>query len=148
MFLHLGCGKTTILRDIIRLLSNGIGFVRGQTISLVDERSEIAAMYKGMPQNDIGIRTDVMNTCTKALGMRMMLRSMGPNIIATDEIGGAEDISAILEAHTMGIKLLLTAHGNDMSDIPEVLLQKKIFHNIIILDKTLKPGSIKKIVTI
>ncbi len=71
---------------MIRILSNGIGFVSGKNIGLVDERSEIAAMYRGIPQNDVGIRTDVMNNCVKHVGIRMLVRSMAPSIIATDEI--------------------------------------------------------------
>lgn len=133
---------------MIRLLSNGIGFVKGSTVSLIDERSEIAAMYKGVPQNDIGVRTDVINNCAKAMGMRMMVRSMGPTIIATDEIGGEEDIAAVIDAHTMGVKLLLTAHGDGPNDIPDALLKRRLFRNIVILDKDLLPGSVKKIVTI
>lgn len=140
-----GCGKTTMLRDMIRLLSNGIGFIKGSTIGLVDERSEIAAMYKGIPQNDIGIRTDVMNNCLKHIGMKMMIRSMGPNIIATDEIGSREDVLAIEEAVCSGIKLLLTAHGNSLKDIPKELLDKRVFNNVILLSNNNMPGSIEKI---
>ncbi len=139
-----GCGKTTLLRDAIRILSNGNSFVRGKNIGLVDERSELAAVYKGVPQNDVGIRTDVMNNCKKDIGMRMLIRSMGPQIIATDEIGGDRDVDAIIEARTAGIKLLLTAHGSEIEDIPEELLRKNVFHNVVILDSKNNPGKIKK----
>lgn len=81
-----GCGKTTIIRDMIRQLSNGNEICDAYQVGLVDERSEIAAMYKGVPQNDVGSRTDVMNQCPKDVGMKMLIRSMGPQIIATDEI--------------------------------------------------------------
>lgn len=81
-----GCGKTTLLRDMIRELSDGSEICHAYQVGLVDERAEIAAMYKGVPQNDIGKRTDVMNHCKKDIGMRMLIRSMGPQIIATDEI--------------------------------------------------------------
>lgn len=131
---------------MIRLLSNGYGLVKGSTIGLVDERSEIAAMYKGMPQNDIGIRTDVMNNCQKAVGIRMIVRSMGPSIIATDEIGNDDDVKAVLDATTMGVKLLLTAHGDSKYDIPDLLIKKGIFKNIILLDKEKIPGTIKEII--
>lgn len=143
-----GCGKTTMLRDMVRLLSNGVGFIKGTTIGLVDERSEIAAMYNGEPQNDIGIRTDVMNNCAKHTGMRMMIRSMGPRIIATDEIGSNEDISAIMEARCLGIKLLLTAHGYDIEDVPKKLIDEKIFKNIVLLSNHNTPGNIEKISTL
>ena len=140
-----GCGKTTLLRDAIRILSNGNKNIKGKNIGLVDERSEIAAIYKGVPQNDIGIRTDVMNNCKKEIGMRMLIRSMGPQIIATDEIGNNDDVSAIMDACNSGIKLLLTSHGNDIDDIPDELIKKQIFSNVVILDNNGKPGEIKKI---
>lgn len=81
-----GCGKTTLIRDIVRQLSDGSDYCNSYQVGLVDERAEIAAMYKGMPQNDIGKRTDVMNHCKKDVGIKMLIRSMGPQVIATDEI--------------------------------------------------------------
>ena len=135
-----GSGKTTLLRDMIRYLS-----ILGNNISVVDERSEIAAMYKGIPQNDLGPRTDVMNNCRKDIGIRMMIRSMAPSIIATDEIGDNKDIDAIYEANFAGIKLLLTAHGDDLKDVPKKLLQNKLFKNIVILKNQNKPGVVEKI---
>lgn len=92
-----GKGKTTILRDAIRKISNGITQINftGKTCGVVDERGEIAAMYKGIPQNDIGIRTDVVENISKSKGMRMLIRSMAPEVIACDEIGSKEDVIAI-----------------------------------------------------
>lgn len=92
-----GKGKTTILRDAIRKISNGITQMNftGKTCGVVDERGEIAAMYKGVPQNDIGIRTDVVENISKSKGMRMLIRSMAPEVIACDEIGSKEDAIAI-----------------------------------------------------
>lgn len=92
-----GKGKTTMLRDIIRNISNGINEIhfKGMTCGVVDERGEIAAMYKGVPQNDIGIRTDVIENISKSKGMKMLIRSMAPEVIACDEIGSKEDIEAI-----------------------------------------------------
>ncbi len=92
-----GKGKTTILRDTIRKISNGITQMNftGKTCGVVDERGEIAAMYKGVPQNDIGIRTDVVENISKSKGMRMLIRSMAPEVIACDEIGSKEDVIAI-----------------------------------------------------
>lgn len=89
-----GKGKTTMLRDIIRNISNGINEInfKGMTCGLVDERGEIAAMYKGAPQNDIGIRTDVIENISKSKGMKMLIRSMAPEVIACDEIGCKEDV--------------------------------------------------------
>lgn len=96
-----GKGKTTMLRDIIRNISNGINDIRfkGMTCGVVDERGEIAAMYKGSPQNDIGIRTDVVENISKSKGIKMLIRSMAPEVIACDEIGSKEDVQAIRRSH-------------------------------------------------
>lgn len=96
-----GKGKTTILRDAIRQISNGIEKLsfKGKTCGVVDERGEIAAMYKGIPQNDVGMRTDVIENISKARGMKMLIRSMAPEIIACDEIGSNEDVIAIRRSY-------------------------------------------------
>lgn len=96
-----GKGKTTMLRDIIRNISNGIPEIhfKGMTCGVVDERGEIAAMYKGAPQNDVGIRTDVIENINKAKGMKMLIRSMAPEVIACDEIGSKEDVQAIRRSY-------------------------------------------------
>ena len=114
-----GCGKTTVLRDVIRKISNGIPEIsfKGRTIGVVDERGEIAAMYKGVPQNDIGIRTDVIENISKSKGMKVLLRSMTPQIIACDEIGTSEDVKAIKEILTCGVKGIFTMHGRTIEDI-------------------------------
>jgi len=146
-----GCGKTTILRDIVRKISTGIeeiGF-KAKTCGIVDERGEIAAMYKGAPQNDIGILSDVMDNVSKSKGMRMLIRSMSPDIIVCDEIGGKEDVQAINYAVTSGVKGIFTAHGNSLEDIlinEEIkkLLDKNLIETIVILDDK-KRGEIKSI---
>lgn len=125
---------------MVRTLSNA-----GSNVGVIDERSEIAAMYRGIPQNDIGNRTDVMNNCLKHIGIRMMIRSMSPQIIATDEIGGNEDEKAIEEAGYAGVKLLLTAHGERIEDVSKNLLNNKVFKNIIILGESRHPGFVKNI---
>lgn len=96
-----GYGKTTMLRDIIRNISNGIPEVNfyGKTCGLVDERGEIAAMYQGIPQNDIGIRTDVIENISKSQGMKILIRTMAPEVIACDEVGSKEDIEAIRRSY-------------------------------------------------
>jgi len=135
-----GFGKTTVLRDLVRQMSNGVGEIRGVNISLVDERSEVAAVFNGIPQNDIGIRTDVMDGISKYDGINMMVRSMGPEFIATDEIGTKEDIEAILYAVNSGVKILATAHGSNMEDLMRrselaSVINKGIFENIVFLNK-------------
>lgn len=96
-----GKGKTTMLRDIIRNISDGVEayHFKGMTCGVVDERGELAAMYKGVPQNEIGIRTDVIENISKAKGMKMLIRSMAPEVIACDEIGSKEDVDAIRRSY-------------------------------------------------
>ena len=114
-----GRGKTTILRDIIRRLSDGIEKInfRGKTCGVVDERGEIAAMYKGVPQNDVGIRTDIIENVSKNKGIHMLIRTMAPEIIACDEIGSKEDVEAIHYALYSGVKGIFTMHGKNVEDI-------------------------------
>ena len=112
-----GCGKTTMLRDLIRLLSDGTVFCAGKKIGVVDERSELAACYMGCPQNDVGIRTDVLDCCPKSQGIPLLLRSMSPQIIAVDEIGTKEDIAALRYAIGCGVKLLMTAHAGSFTEL-------------------------------
>ncbi len=146
-----GCGKTTMLRDFIRKISNGIKEInfKGKTVGVVDERGEIAAMYKGVAQNDIGIRTDVIDNINKAKGMQMLVRSMSPEIITCDEIGGKEDIEAINYAICCGINGIFTAHGGNLEELAlnpiiSELFNKNIIERIIFLDKEVK-GNIDKV---
>ncbi len=122
-----GCGKTTLLRDMIRQISDGNPFTRAMTVGVVDERSEIAGCYHGIPQNDLGIRTDVLDACPKAEGMLMMIRSMRPQVLAVDEIGEAEDVQAVSYAMHCGCRMLATAHAESM----EELSVKPVFSRMI-----------------
>lgn len=135
-----GAGKTTILRDAIRQISNGIGGFEGKTIGIVDERNEISAMYKGISQNDIGIRTDVLENISKSIGMKMLVRSMAPQIICADEIGSLEDVEAIKYIVCSGVKGIFTAHGANFQELqlnPELkqLLDSYTFKRIVFLDE-------------
>lgn len=143
-----GAGKTTLLRDIIRNLSNGTEEITGKNIGVVDERGEIAAMYKGIPQNDLGIRTDIIENIKKSVGMKMLIRSMAPEIIVADEIGSKEDVQEINYAVCSGIKGIFTAHGNSLEDLklnPDIaeLIDKNIFERLLFLDKNNK-GKVNK----
>lgn len=145
-----GCGKTTLLRDIIRNISDGSKGRAGRTVGLVDERSEIGACYMGIPQNDIGIRTDILDCCPKAEGMIMLIRSMAPDIIAVDEIGSDADIDALEKAVYCGCRLLGTVHGSSVEEIMEKpslkrVLEKEIFKRFIILGKGKSVGELKGI---
>ncbi len=112
-----GCGKTTLLRDIIRCLSYGIGCEEMYTVGVVDERGELAAMKDGVPQMDIGPCTDVQENCPKAEGMLFLLRSMTPEVIAVDELGKEADFLGVEELLHAGVTLISTIHGYDMDGI-------------------------------
>ena len=150
-----GAGKTTVLRDIVRNISNGIPKINfnGITVGLVDERCELAATYKGVHQNDIGLRTDVLTNISKGEGLKMLVRSMAPKVVVADEIGSLDDIDAINYAVCCGIKGIFTAHGNDLEDVilnPVLnkILKAHIFQKIIFLSSTGKRGEISKIYTL
>jgi len=107
------CGKTTILRDLCRLISQGLGDdrFRGLRTAVIDERSELAASFRGVPQNDLGPRTDVLDGCRKSQGIEMMLRGMAPQVIIVDELGAKEDADAIRMAWNAGVRIIATAHA-------------------------------------
>lgn len=137
-----GCGKTTVLRDLVRNISN-----KGFTVSLIDERGEIASMYKGIPQNDIGLRTDVMDNVTKSLGMKIAVRTMAPQVIVADEIGTEGDLEAINYGICSGVKGIFTAHGSDISELRQnetlnKLYEEKLFKRIIFLENRGKMGKV------
>lgn len=141
------CGKTTMLRDIIRQMSEDEA---GISIGVVDERSEIAACYLGIPQNDIGYRADVLDGCPKALGMLMLLRSMSPQLIAVDEIGSRQDMEAIEYVINCGCKLLATVHGNSIDDLmtkPVLgkLVKARIFERYILLNNRGQIGHVEAV---
>ena len=115
-----GCGKTTLLRDIIRQVSDGgkwkdnrgvMQNIRGRKVGVVDERSELAACYNGVPQNNLGRRTDVLDGCPKEKGIELLIRSMSPEVIAVDELGGERELELIEKSIYCGCSILATAHG-------------------------------------
>lgn len=139
------CGKTTLLRDVIRQLSNGVGSQKGVNVGVVDERSEIGACFHGAPQNDLGIRTDILDCCPKAKGMMMMIRTMSPRVIAVDEVGSREDLDAMEYVMNCGCKLVATVHGNSVEDmlqkpVLQRLIQEKRFERYILLDNQKEIG--------
>lgn len=147
------CGKTTILRDITRLLSDGIESLnfKGIKVGVIDERSEIAACYKGVAQNQVGIRTDVLDGCPKAIGMIMMVRSLSPQVIVTDEIGNQGDKDAVIKILNSGVKIITSAHGYNISELKtrqEVigLINEKVFERYIVLSKADGPGTVEEVI--
>lgn len=131
-----GMGKTTVLRDLVRYISTNTK----NEISVIDERGEIAAMYKGVPQNNLGPRCDVFDNVTKSIGMKMAVRAMAPSVIVSDEIGTKEDVEAINYAVLSGVKGIFTAHGDSINDIRlnenlNKLYEEKIFKMLIFLER-------------
>lgn len=142
-------GKTTLLRDIVRQISNGSNMRTGKNVGVVDERSEIGGCYMGEAKNDLGIRTDILDCCPKAKGMLMLIRSMSPSVIAVDEIGSIEDANAIETVMNCGCKILATVHGASIEDIKskpvfEKMLKEKVFERYIVLNAN-KCGAVKEI---
>ncbi len=114
-----GLGKTTLLRDLVRLLSEGTETSPAKTVALVDERSEIAGGIRGIPQNDVGRNTDVLDGCPKSEGMMLMLRSMSPQVLAVDEIGGNRDLKALEYASFCGCRILASVHASACGEVWE-----------------------------
>ncbi len=136
-----GCGKTTLLRDMIRQIADGNRFSAGMNVAVVDERSEIGGCYMGCPQNDVGMRTDILDACPKGIGMMMLLRSMSPQVIAVDELGSEEDIRAVGQAMQCGSRILATVHGDSLQEIREKdflgnLIRRQAFGRYIVLGRT------------
>jgi len=145
LFAPAGCGKTTLLRDLIRLLSEA-----GMTVGVADERSELAACRYGVPQHDLGPRTDVMDGCAKAVAMQMLLRSMTPKVLVADEIGLAEDVLAVRSAVGSGCKVLATAHGGSLSELQRnpmlrELWEERRFERYVALERQGRSFGVKAI---
>ena len=141
------CGKTTLLRDLIRQISDGNKWVKGCTVGVVDERSELAGCYRGIPQNQMGMRTDVLDGCPKAEGMLMLVRSMSPQVIAVDEIGAPEDVEAIKYAMHCGCRMIATVHGESLEEIQrkplfEQLVKERCFERYVVLQNQTHVGQI------
>jgi stage III sporulation protein AA len=143
-------GKTTLIRDVIRIIASGWNHVPAKKVGVVDERSEIAACLKGIPQHDLGRRTDVLDACPKAEGMMMMIRSMSPEILVVDEIGSDKDVQALTNAINAGVTVICTIHGQSLTELkkrPSILplLEKKVFQRVVLLMGQSSPGTIQSI---
>ncbi|GAB6099042.1 stage III sporulation protein AA [Halanaerocella petrolearia] len=147
------CGKTTLLRDLIRQISNGVTKLKfqGVQVGVVDERSEIGGAYQGVAQNKIGVRTDLLDRAPKPAGILLLIRSMSPDVVATDEIGTAEDVAILQEALNAGVRVITTVHGGDLSEVKTRPSLKKLFEidafeRIIVLSRREGPGTIERII--
>lgn len=135
-----GQGKTTLLRDLIRAVSWGEG-CRPQRVSLADERGEVAALFRGVPQLEVGPRTDVVEGCPKAQGLMLLLRAMNPQVLAVDEITAPEDVAALEMAAGCGVTLLATAHGAGRDDLERrpvyrALMEKRLFRFCVQIERS------------
>ena len=145
-----GAGKTTLLRDVVRQVSNGNRYGPGLQTAVVDERSELGACFKGVPQCDLGMRTDVMDGCPKALGMVMMIRSMAPGAVAVDEIGDREDLEALRYVMKCGCRILATVHGSSPEDLKKKpvlaeMVREGMFSRYVALSRRLGPGTVEAV---
>ena len=145
-----GCGKTTMIRDLIRQISDGNEYIEGCSVGVVDERSELGGCYMGVPRNHLGKRTDILDCCPKAAGMLMLIRSMAPRVIAVDEIGSREDVQAVEYAMQCGCRLIASVHGMDMDEAlrkPALgdLIRKRVFERYVVLGCDEHPGRIREI---
>ncbi|MBQ9833210.1 MAG: stage III sporulation protein AA [Clostridia bacterium] len=130
-----GGGKTTLLRDAARNIASG---KYGKKVCIADERSEIAASRHGIPSLDVGERTDVLDACPKAEAMRLMIRTMSPDVIITDEIGTLADALAVMDAASCGVSVIASAHAQSLSELKQrpfmrELADSGVFENILLL---------------
>lgn len=146
------CGKTTLIRDMARNLSNGIEplKLKGKKVCVVDERSEIGGCYNAVPQMNVGLRTDVLDNCPKSEGIMMAIRSMSPEIIICDEIGTNKDMESILMAINSGVSVITTIHGYGIEDLYnrpvfKELVENQVFKRAVILSARKGVGTIEYI---
>ena len=143
-------GKTTLLRDLARLISEGNSLVLPRRVGIIDERSELAGSFQGVPQLDVGPRTDVLDACPKAVGMMMFIRSMSPAVLITDEIGREEDVSALREVLNAGIVVITSAHASNYTELGKRpimvrILEEKIFERIVVLGNSCGVGTVESL---
>lgn len=141
-------GKTTILTDLVRLLSN-----MGKRCVVIDERGEICSMFSGRPQKDIGKLTCVLNGYSKGEGMMIALRSLSPQVLICDEVGSSEEVDAMLEALNAGVPVITSAHASNEDELVsrpqlERLIDSGAIDRLIFLKGSKNPGTVRKVVTI
>lgn len=137
-------GKTTILRDICRLTGN----VRKCT--LIDERNEIASLYDGTPQNDVGAMTDIISNCSRSAGIISAVRTLSPEVIVCDEIASISDSEAIISGIGCGVKFIVTAHGTCYEELIKrkeiaYLIESGLFDVVAFLRGASTPSKIREI---
>lgn len=150
-----GAGKTTLLREIVRMVSTGIAELNlpGLKVGVVDERSEIAGCFQGIPQLEIGSRTDVLDACPKREGVYLLLRAMNPDLIVTDEIGREDDPVLLQDIINAGVSFLTTAHAYNFEEalrrpILQAIFKNQAIERVIVLSNRLGMGTIEEILAI
>ncbi len=141
-----GCGKTTLLRDLTRQVAN-LGF----QVVVIDERSEIASSYQGVPQLDVGLQTDVLDGYGKEIGVQHALRGLGPEVVVTDEIGHCGDAWILSELSKSGVKVIATCHGNSWELVKKRSWAEEslgIFELVVILSRRQGPGTIESVLRV
>jgi stage III sporulation protein AA len=131
-----GFGKTTLLRDLARQISNGGAHGAPRRVALVDERGEVAACCRGQPQLDVGAHTDVLEGCPKAWGIVWLLRAMAPQVLMVDEITSPEDIGAMAAAQGCGVTLFATLHADGLRDLaarPAWRALSALFQRVVVI---------------
>ena len=140
-----GMGKTTLLRDLSRIIGNSIPIMN---VLLVDERSEIASCVNGKPQLDVGVNTDVISNCSKAYGFEKAIRAMRPDVIITDELFGDKDFFAVENAVRSGVKVIASAHSDSRDNLYEKIgfrqaISSRLFDCYVFLSDNYGVGSIE-----
>ncbi|WP_078597081.1 stage III sporulation protein AA [Evansella clarkii] len=144
-------GKTTLLRDFARLISSGSsGKIDAKNVGIIDERSELAGSVRGVPQHEFGVKVDILDACSKAEGLMMMIRSMSPEVIIVDEIGRREDGEAIMEAVHAGVTIFASVHGENLEDVKKrptisALLKQGVFQRVIELNIKSRTGNVRNL---
>lgn len=143
-------GKTTILRDFVRQISDG---VRGPMIktAVIDERGEISAAAHGRIENHLGASCDVYYLCPKAQGMEMAIRTGSPQFLVCDELGSQEETDLLLQCMASGVKTAATVHGESFEELflkkpIEKLIASGVFQQVVLLEKNGgTPGKIREV---
>ncbi|MDA8229444.1 MAG: stage III sporulation protein AA [Desulfitobacterium hafniense] len=143
-------GKTTLLRDLIRSLSEGVPHlgITGQTVGVIDERGELAGSWQGNPVYNLGPRTDVLDGCPKAQGLAILIRAMSPTIVAMDELGHPDDVTAVRDALRTGVKIISTAHASTLEEARKrpalrPLFEDGVFERLVVLSRRKGAGTVE-----
>ncbi len=146
------CGKTTLLRDMVKNISDGMDKYKfhGKKVCVIDERSEIGGCFSGVPQMNIGFRTDILDNCPKSQGIMLAIRSMSPDVIVCDEIGTKKDMESLLMALNCGVSILTTIHGNSVNDLYDravfsEIIENRVFNRAIVLSGVHGVGTIEDV---